>query len=218
MKTLVYYDGPVVDPGVCGVSFTSPFNGGSPAGFAFVFLRATCYTDLGQGGGIARVTAHELIHDLGAVSHDAPNECTPPNDGHVCDTSSDVMYPYTYDGETLDTAVLDAGRDDYYGHSGTWWDVQDSPWLTHLPQFSLAATARGRGKVAGVPGTPACAPGCSAILDNGLAVRLVARPAVGAVFLRWRGACTGTGACRITMNGPRSATALFGPKPKPKKR
>lgn len=219
VKTLVYYDGPVVDPRVCGTSFTDPRDGG-PLGFSFVFLRASCYTDLGQGGGLARVATHELLHDLGAVPSGAPNECRPPDDGHVCDTSTDLMYPYTYDGATLDTAVLDVDRDDYYDHSSSWWDVRDSPWLAHLPQFTLAATALGPGKVAGVPGASSCAPGCSATLDNDLAVRLVPRPAAGAVFLGWKGACTGTGTCRVKMDAPKSATARFAvkPKPKPKKR
>ena len=215
VKTLVYYDGPVADPQVCGTSFTDPQSGG-PLGFSFIFLQASCYTDLGQGGGVARVTTHELIHDLGAVSFGAPNECRPPEDGHVCDTSTDIMYPYTYDDETLDTAVLDVGRNDYYGHSGSWWDVRNSPWLAHLPQFTLAATTLGPGKVAGVPGAASCAPGCSATLDNGLTVTLAPRPAAGAVFLGWRGSCSGTGVCRIAMDGPKSARALFAPKPKPK--
>jgi len=215
VKTLVYYDGPVADPNVCGTSFTNELSGG-PSGMSFVFLQSDCYDDLGQAGGLARVTIHELIHNLGAVPGAAPNSCPPPDGGHVCDTATDIMYPYTYDGETLGTAVLDVNHDDYYGHSGSWWDVQDSPWLVHLPQFSLSAAAKGPGKVAGVPGVAACAPACSATLDSDLTVRLVARPAAGSVFLGWRGTCKGTGACQVAMNGPKSAVALFGPKPKPK--
>jgi hypothetical protein len=215
VKTLVYYDGPVIDPNVCGTSFTWALNGGG-RGFSFLFLQANCYDDLGGAGGLARVAMHELIHNLGAVPSVATNDCPPPDNGHVCDTSTDIMYPYTYDGETLATAVLDVNRDDYYGHSGIWWDVRNSPWLTHLPQFPLSATALGHGKVAGVPGVTACGPACSATLDSDLAVRLVARPAAGSVFLGWRGICTGTGACKVAMNGPKSAVALFGPKPKPK--
>ncbi len=215
VKTLVYYDGPIVDPNICGTSFTNELSGGE-SGFSFVFLQANCFDDLGQAGGLARVTIHELIHNLGAVPDPAPNNCTPPNNGHVCDTSTDIMYPYTYDGETLATAVLDVNRDDYYGHNGVWWDVRNSPWLVHLPQFSLSATALGPGKVAGVPGVAACGPACSATLDSDLAVRLVARPAAGSVFLGWRGTCKGTGACKVAMNAPKSAVALFGPKPKPK--
>ncbi len=217
VKGLVYYDGPIVDPEVCGTSFTNPLSGGG-LGLSFVYLQASCYSDLGTGGGLARVTAHELIHNLGAVPSAAPNDCPPPDDGHVCDTKDDIMYPYTYDGETLDTAVLDVNHDDYYDHSGSWWDVRNSPWLAHLPQVPLTVTVAGRGKVAGVPGAPLCSARCTATLDNGLAVRLLARPATGSMFLGWKGACKGTQACTVAMSAATSATARFGPKPKPKKR
>ena len=127
------------------------------------------------------------------------------------------MYPYTYDGETLDTAVLDAGRDDYYGHSGTWWDVQDSPWLTHLPQFSLAASGAGaregrrRSGDSRLCAAAARRPSTTVSPCDSWRDRLSARSSCAG-----EGACTGTGACKIAMNGPRSAVALFGPKPKPK--
>ena len=35
-------------------------------------------------------------------------------------------------GKELETHVLDGGRDDYYGHSGAWPDVQDSLFLERL--------------------------------------------------------------------------------------
>ena len=35
-------------------------------------------------------------------------------------------------GEELEAHVLDSGRNDYYGHSGTWTDVQDSTFLERL--------------------------------------------------------------------------------------
>jgi hypothetical protein len=39
----------------------------------------------------------------------------------------------------LSTKVLDFGHDDYYAHSGPWWDVQDSPFLEHLDSPDIAA-------------------------------------------------------------------------------
>ena len=35
--------------------------------------------------------------------------------------------------------MLDGGRDDYYGHSGTWTDVQDSLFLERLDSPDRAA-------------------------------------------------------------------------------
>jgi hypothetical protein len=43
-----------------------------------------------------------------------------------------LLYPSFGSSVTLDSLTLDVGRDDYYGHSGPWWDVQDSPFLTRL--------------------------------------------------------------------------------------
>jgi hypothetical protein len=62
-----------------------------------------------------------------------PNEC--PQDewkGHVCDSPLDLMYPEAQETDTLATRLLDANGDDYYGHGGSWWDVQDSRYLQRL--------------------------------------------------------------------------------------
>src|SRR4029453_11266570 len=76
-------------------------------------------------------SAHELVPPLGAVPLNAQNSCPFPNDGHTCDNRQDLMYPYA-DGSSLGSLLLDPGRDDYYGHPGSWFDVQDSSWLVRL--------------------------------------------------------------------------------------
>ena len=40
-------------------------------------------------------------------------------------------------------------------------------------------------------------------------VALIATPASGSVFAGWSGACTGTGACEVTMNADTSVKAKF---------
>ena len=49
-------------------------------------------------------------------------------------------------GNELETHVLDSGRDDYYGHAGTWPDVQDSLFLERLdsPDRSAPTVRRPR--------------------------------------------------------------------------
>jgi hypothetical protein len=92
--------------GVCG-------EGGTDAtafAYSLVFLQAC-----GQETDDATrqlVATHELVHGLGAVSPGAPHYC---NDGHVCDSDQDLMKAVFTDGDSLANAVLDAGRDDYYG-------------------------------------------------------------------------------------------------------
>ena len=100
--------------------------------------------------------------------------------------------------------VLDVGHDDYYGHSGSWWDVQDSAWLSHLnaPQFGLTVDAAATGTVTSdLPGI-ACPPACSIAWDSGTTVTLDGgdRTAAGQQFAGWSGACTGRDAAEVTMD------------------
>ena len=123
---LVYYDGPVEqqrpDFEVCGV-------GGNPSGglsgIAIVFLQA-CEAEANTFRPI--VAVHELVHTFDAVSGSAPHHCS---DGHVCDVANDLLNA-SLSGDELEAHVLDSGRDDYYGHSGPWTDVQDSLFLERL--------------------------------------------------------------------------------------
>jgi hypothetical protein len=213
VKTLVYYDGSADDPNLCGITSGSPSRGGQ-SGVSIVYLKSACDVDVGQGRATALVAAHELIHNLGAVPDSGPpHECPPPNEGHVCDNATDVMYPY-YTGEvTLASAVLDIGRDDYYGHSGSWWDVQDSGWLEHLPQFELglAVAASGHGTVATFPRAVVCPSQCTSVWDNGTQVSVDAQPSPGWRLVAWGGSCSGSDDCTVTMDAAKSVTATFGP-------
>ncbi|HVG08457.1 MAG TPA: InlB B-repeat-containing protein, partial [Thermoanaerobaculia bacterium] len=54
-----------------------------------------------------------------------------------------------------------------------------------------------------------CGSDCSESYPYNTAVALTATPAAGSVFDGWSGACTGTGACNVTMDQARSVTATF---------
>lgn len=211
VKNLVYYDGPMTDANrrTCGESdYRAPHHGGE-YGFAFVWLQACL--GITNPAWTASVAAHELLHNFGGVPAGAPHEC-PETHAHACDSSRDVLYPYIGVGYVvLDQAILDANRDDYYAHSGTWWDVQDSDWLTHLPQRTLAVSVSGPGEVRGTPGVITCPGTCSALLDDGLVVSLQALAGADARFAGWSGACSGSGACRVTLDQTKTVGAAFGP-------
>src|SRR5439155_9178282 len=181
--------------------------GGDPqsAGLAVVFVNACA------GVPSATVAAHELIHALGAVPDGAPHNCPPPNDHHTCDQPSDIMYPYA-SGGALSSLLLDPGRDDYYGHSGSWWDVQDSKWLVALDnQVQLGLTLTGLGSVAAdVPGL-SCTASCTTTWNGGTQLTLTPTPAEGSRFVRWAGACAGVAPCTLTLAQAANATAVFGP-------
>ena len=129
----MYYDGPIDDDNICG-------QGGSDSngfGVAVVYYRSCI------GVSTAAVAAHEFLHTIGAVPTGAPNECTGDNAGHTCDNESDLMYPALGSGP-LSVKVLDPGRNDYYGHAGTWLDTQDSAWLVRLDSQAQLALNRVR--------------------------------------------------------------------------
>jgi hypothetical protein len=210
-KYLVYYDGPMSNPNVCGISHT-PSNLGVSRTFAAVFLQ-TCPDDTGQGGYRAWTTAHELVHNLGAVLPGAPNAC--PGGGHTCDHTQDLMGRFV--NAPITAAFLDYNRDDWYGHSGGWPDIQDSPWLYRLgvarPQLTAAlaggsAEARVESELPGI----SCPPQCSVDWDPGVEVRLTATPGEKERFVRWQGNCTNREElCVLTLDASKSVTAVFGP-------
>jgi hypothetical protein len=197
-KYLVYYDGPVTDPRLCG-------SGGNPVegpGVAIVFLRA-CRPLVPS----ASVAAHELLHALGAVPPRAPHTCL--LSAHTCDNEHDIMFP-SAGGAELATLRLDPGRDDYYDHSGAWYDVRDSEWLVQLDgQVALSLTIDGFGTVdSDVPGLR-CSGSCTTSWNRGVRLALTPRPATGMRFLRWNGACSGAATCRVTLEQAANVTATF---------
>lgn len=215
VKSLVYYDGPTpAGSTTCGfTNYLAPGAGG-PTGFAFVLVRGACPADLGQGGIMATNAVHELTHNLGAVVPGAPHPC-PGNPGHACDSNRDLMWPYATPDSQIGNKALDVGRDDYYAHSGSWFDVQDSPWLVHLPQVPLAVVDSGNGKgkirIAAAGGSLECTSSCFAQLDNGVRVSLIAEPDSGNRLVAWQGSCSGSAPeCDLTADGAKSATAIFG--------
>jgi hypothetical protein len=211
-KYLVYYDGPV-DPaaGICGFSPVGPNTSGG-ADFSVVLMQSVpgrCGTP-GAGDYMAVTAVHELLHNLGAVPVGAPHRC--PDSAHICSESpTDIMNTFGT-SNSLFSYVLDAGHDDYYGHSGTWWDVQDSPFLAHLnaPSFALGVTVTGSGTVASDSPGISCPAACSINWDSGTQVTLTASPSGGSHFSSWTGACTGSvSPCTVTMDAAKSVTAEF---------
>jgi hypothetical protein len=60
-----------------------------------------------------------------------------------------------------------------------------------------------------------CGTTCTARYDSGTSATLTTTAAPGSVFDHWSGACSGTGACTVTMTGDREVTAVFAVAPPP---
>jgi hypothetical protein len=52
---------------------------------------------------------------------------------------------------------------------------------------------------------------CSLSYPIGTTFTLTPKPAAGYTFLEWRGACTGAGACQVTLDSDKSVSAYFAP-------
>jgi hypothetical protein len=212
-RYLVYYDGPTNDNDVCGISFRDPTGTGGGEFVAAIWMRA-CRPDLGAGDVDAAVAAHELLHSLGTLPRGAPHPCR-NDDGHPCDSRQDLMYPLLSDH--FANLQLDVGRDDYYGHTGNWLDIQDSRWLMRADVAPSALTVAvqprsPQDKVVSDPVGIGCPSACAVLFDTGSQVRLTATPGSGSRFSGWTGACTGaTATCTVTMDAAKTVQAVFAP-------
>jgi hypothetical protein len=70
---------------------------------------------------------------------------------------------------------------------------------------------QGSGRVTSdLPGVD-CTAACATEWDTGSLITLSAEGSPRTRFIRWRGACSGVDDCVLTLAGPRTVTAMFGP-------
>ena len=87
------------------------------------------------------------------------------------------------------------------------FNLQTNSPLQHT--LDVSVTGDGTGAITSQPVGIDCGATCSADFDAGTVVTLTATPATGSSFGGWSGACSGSGACSITMNQPESVGATF---------
>ena len=75
--------------------------------------------------------------------------------------------------------------------------------------LSVALAGSGSGTVTSSPAGIDCGSQCSANFDTGIAVTLTPAAASGSTFSAWSGACSGSGACTVTVSTAESVTATF---------
>jgi Fe-S cluster biogenesis protein NfuA len=81
--------------------------------------------------------------------------------------------------------------------------------------LKVKKTGTGAGTVTSTPAGISCGATCSAEFESGKEVELKQAAEAGSEFVKWSGACTGTGACKMTMSAAKEVTAEFKLKAKP---
>jgi hypothetical protein len=80
--------------------------------------------------------------------------------------------------------------------------------------FALSVTTSGNGVVVGDGQSGiSCGAACTGTYAAGTSVVLTAAPLAGSSFAGWSGDCTGTGACKVTLNTAKQVSARFKPVP-----
>lgn len=75
--------------------------------------------------------------------------------------------------------------------------------------LTVTRAGTGTGTVTSNPSGINCGSSCTANFASGASVTLTAAAAINSTFAGWSGACTGTGACAVSMTQARSVTATF---------
>lgn len=78
-----------------------------------------------------------------------------------------------------------------------------------VAKHSVALTKSGAGTGTVSGGAIACGTTCTTMVDHGTMITLSATPASLSVFAGWGGACSGTGACSVTVTSDTAITAAF---------
>jgi List-Bact-rpt repeat protein len=78
-----------------------------------------------------------------------------------------------------------------------------------LQTVVLTVAKSGAGSVMSDPSGISCGVNCTASFPIDAAVRLIATPDHGWIFIAWSGACTGAGPCTVAMNADKAVTAIF---------
>lgn len=75
--------------------------------------------------------------------------------------------------------------------------------------LTVTRSGAGTGTVTSAPAGINCGATCTSPFPQGSSVTLTAAPGAGSLFNGWSGACTGTGACRLSMSAARNVNANF---------
>jgi uncharacterized repeat protein (TIGR02543 family) len=121
------------------------------------------------------------------------------------------------------TATPDTGSTTFTGWSGACTGTSDctvtmdaaksvsATFTLNRYELTVSKAGTGTGTVISTPAGINCGSDCNESYNHGQSVSLTATADSGFAFTGWSGACSGVGACTVTMDGAKTVTATFSP-------
>lgn len=156
------------------------------------------------GGYIAlySMTTGQLIRQLTNGTTDE-DPAWSPDGTQLVFARGDSLYTTSVNGSPGDEKLLVSNAE-----APTW----GGPNILSAQTLTVSLTGKGKGTVTG--SSISCPATCTHSYASGTRVTLAAAPASGSTFAGWSGACTGRGACSLTMSSDQTVTASFALKSK----
>jgi len=98
-------------------------------------------------------------------------------------------------------------------HAATVASLAQTARAAFLNPVAVSRSGKGKGKVTSSPRGISCGKACSHGYGYGTSLTLQAKPAKGSRFVRWSGACKGTGKCRLVIGDKANVGATFAFRP-----
>ena len=130
-------------------------------------------------------------------------------EGDLASSDQDFVYA-VLENRSAGTTLYAEVRDEDAGAVGGLYEISVGAAVASDPAFfTLAVAKSGSGVVVSDPAGISCGTACAHEYQESTVVTLTASPAAGSGFAGWLGACTGTGACVVTMDDSKQVTATF---------
>ena len=169
----------------------------SPTGTSLTNNPATLSADVAEDQGIETVVMKVY-------------EVAPPNTIVYSHTLTSAPYSTNWSNGVPDgDYIIEITATDIAGNVGVATKVVTITAAPSTYNLTVNKLGGGLGLVTSVPAGIVCGATCVASYSSGAVVTLMASSAVDSVFSGWSGACNGTGACVISLDGDTSVTATF---------
>ena len=127
---------------------------------------------------------------------------------------NNALSSFTYSFIAPATAATYTIKNQMLHHGVAWFGpvcTQNIAVTAPTVQYILTTSKNGTGSgtITSAPAGISCGSDCTESYANNTSVSLSATPASGSIFASWGGACSGSGACNVSMTQARNVTATF---------